>query len=285
MMNGREGMADIVKKNIIMLGDGAVGKTSLIRRFVIDEFGDEYITTIGTKVTKREVTLEEGDKQTQMIMMIWDIIGQKGYRYTQSLSFRGMNGALLVADLTRKETLESLKGYWIPLVLKIAGPIPMVFLGNKADLTDEQQYGLEEIQQVASECLAFGSTNECYITSAKTGDNVETAFNIIAKHAKKTRLIPKMKSEWNLMDKEEVKSLMHVLDHIIADFSDQFGGIEHATPIIKHQMELSDLDLKKPNEVSVMLFLESLAKIESTFKTPKEVEENKHNRLKLFGYK
>ena len=65
----------MIKKNIIMLGDGAVGKTSLIRRFVIDDYSDNYIQTIGTKVTKKELQIGPADDKKDMVLMIWDIIG------------------------------------------------------------------------------------------------------------------------------------------------------------------------------------------------------------------
>ena len=99
---------ETIKKNIILLGDGAVGKTSLVRRFVTDQFSDKYITTIGSKVTKKEIYLDTGDDRTHMVLLVWDILGQKGYRFTQALSFGGIEGALLIADVTRKETLGSL---------------------------------------------------------------------------------------------------------------------------------------------------------------------------------
>jgi small GTP-binding protein len=275
----------MIKKNIIMLGDGAVGKTSLIRRFVIDDYSDDYIQTIGTKVTKKELKVGPKDDQREMVLMIWDIIGQKGYRYTQSLSFRGMNGALMVADLTRKETLDSVLSYWIPLVLRVAGPIPMIFLGNKSDLTEEKQFELEDIQHVAENCEAFGSSSHCYLTSAKTGDTVDKAFSQLAEITKDYKPKPKMDVSWNLMDREEVKSLQDVVDHIIADFSEQFGGIEHATPVIKHQMKVSELELQNPTEVSTLKFIDNLAKIEQGYKSEKVVNENRFKRLKLFGYK
>src|SRR2546427_234457 len=66
---------DHVKRKILLLGDGAVGKTSLIRRFVVDKFSDDYITTIGTKVTKKDLRLESPGKATDMTFMIWGFLG------------------------------------------------------------------------------------------------------------------------------------------------------------------------------------------------------------------
>jgi small GTP-binding protein len=275
-------MVKKVKKNIVLLGDGAVGKTCLIRRFVVDQYSDDYIQTIGTKVTKKEINLEEDDQDVLMTMMIWDLIGQKGYRYTQSLSMRDMNGALLVADLTRSETLTSLLSYWIPLILRNAGPIPMIFLGNKNDLTDEHQYGIKDIRDVSDNCLGFGSIPRTYLTSAKTGEHVEETFTQMANQVKDHKKTPKVTAHWMLMDVDEIQTLTDVVDHITADFAEQFGGMAHATPFIKHQMKLADLDFNDPTKETITNFIERLSIIESGYKTEDIVLENKKNRLALF---
>src|SRR5438046_784173 len=92
---------DHIKRKILLLGDGAVGKTSLIRRFVVDKFSDDYITTIGTKVTKKDLRLESPGKVTDLTFMIWDVLGQKGYKGIQESSFQGAKAAhefIVVAD-------------------------------------------------------------------------------------------------------------------------------------------------------------------------------------------
>ena len=271
-------------KNIVLLGDSAVGKTSLVRRYVIDSYDDKYITTIGKKVTKKEVVLETEDGQAEINLMIWDIIGQKGYKQMQSTSFNHANGAILVSDLTRKETLESLVSYWIPLLLQSTGPIPMTIIGNKDDLTDRIQISMAELQDMAEKCQGFGVKNECFITSAKIGNNVETAFLHLADQVIKAQQPIKLNISAELLDKDEIFTFQDVVDHIVADFADQFGGIENATPFIRQQLEKSGLSLAKPNEPAVLQFIENLAHIEETYKTAKEVEANRMNRIKLFGY-
>ena len=275
----------VIKRNIVLIGDASVGKTSLVRRFVTDDFSDKYITTIGLKVTKKEIDIGPDDDKTNMILMIWDIIGQKGYKQTQSLSFKGVNGALLVADLTRNDTLDSLLEYWIPLIVKAVGPVPLIFLGNKADLKDEAEFGIEEIKSMAKKSKEFGSTNECFLVSAKNGENVEDTFIRMAEFTKERPSKPMIEISPDLMQKTDIFTIKDVVDNIIADFSDQFGGIEHATPMIKFQLEAVGLNLDKPSEVAVVKFVDKLAHIETTFKTEDVVKKNRMKRLQLFGYK
>src|SRR5213592_2010376 len=136
---------DRIKRKILLLGDGAVGKTSLIRRFVVDKFSDDYITTIGTKVTKRDLRLELGNRTVDLSLMIWDVLGQKGYKGIQESAFRGARGVILVFDVTRPETFESFDEYWIPRVRAVAGPIPMVVVGNKVDLVERREEAEKEV--------------------------------------------------------------------------------------------------------------------------------------------
>src|SRR5437879_8752336 len=122
---------DNVKRKILLLGHGAVVKARLILRFVVDKFADDYITTIGTKVTKKDLRIESPSKATDMTFMIWDVLGQKGYRGIQESSFQGAKGALLVYDATRQETAESLHEYWIPHLLSVTDPISIGLVATK----------------------------------------------------------------------------------------------------------------------------------------------------------
>ncbi len=154
------------------MGEHAVGKTSLIRRYVLDEFDDRYIVTLGAKVSKKEMefTTPEG-LEVHMDMTIWDIMGSKGFReLLREAYFHGAQGILAAADLTRYETLEDLDS-WVESVFKTVGEIPVVFAINKCDLKDQAAFGEEQIK-LATE--GFEST--WYYTSAKTGENVEALF-------------------------------------------------------------------------------------------------------------
>jgi small GTP-binding protein len=169
-------MDNELRKKVILLGDGAVGKTSLIRRFVHDEFDDNYIFTIGAKVTRQDVWIECEGVETRVIMMIWDIMGQTDYHKTQKDAFKGASAAMLVCDLTRKETLDSLGKYWIPEFEKVVGKVPMVFMGNKADLTKEKM----DKRDFEHAVQRMSSGSVCLETSAKTGQNVLESFEAVA---------------------------------------------------------------------------------------------------------
>jgi len=273
-----------IKKNIVLLGDAAVGKTSLINKFVLDQFGDQYISTIGKKVTKKEIVLEFNEDEYDMTFLIWDIIGQKGYRYSQSTSFYDAKGAIMVCDLTRPETLQSVLSYWITMVLRLLGPIPIIFLGNKADLIDERQYGLDEVDKVAESCEPFGYGRNTYLSSAKTGENVEEAFTTLGQILLERYVPVKLGSRYSLMDKDEIHNIKDALDHIMADFADQFGKMEYATPFLQHQLTISNVDLQNPTEESVRLFINNLAKAEGLYKDAFHSDENRKRRTAILRH-
>ncbi|OGS63543.1 MAG: hypothetical protein A3K59_06355 [Euryarchaeota archaeon RBG_19FT_COMBO_69_17] len=162
-----------MKVKICLVGEHAVGKTSLIRRYVLDEFDDRYIVTLGAKVSKKEMTLDErGGGAIQMDMTIWDIMGSKGFReLLREAYFHGAQGILAVADLTRYDTLEDLDS-WVESVFRTVGEIPVVFAVNKTDLKDQAAFGEDQVGQATE---AFDAPY--YLTSAKTGENVETVFH------------------------------------------------------------------------------------------------------------
>ena len=164
-----------IKTKVCLVGEAAVGKTSLIRRFVQDEFDDRYITTLGAKVSKREMAFDVpgGKPQIQMDVTIWDIMGEKGFRdLLKEAFFSGAKGVLAVCDLTRYSTLKELDD-WVRSVFRVVGEIPVVYAINKVDLRDEVMilYGEKEIEQAARSFEA-----PFLYTSAKTGENVDFLF-------------------------------------------------------------------------------------------------------------
>jgi len=166
------------KYKICLIGENAVGKTSLIQRFVHNEFSDHYLTTIGTKISKKDVVITHPnrDRKVDITMMIWDIMGQKGFRPILSHSYFHMaKGGIAVCDLTRPHTLDEITG-WIESMFEITGKIPVIICANKADLKDEVKIKEEDLAELATSYDA-----PFLFTSAKSGDNVETAFETIGR--------------------------------------------------------------------------------------------------------
>jgi len=168
----KEGEEYVAKLKIGLVGDSRVGKTRLIRRFVLDQCDDRYIRTIGAKVSKKEILLPLSKKKRMRVdMMIWDVMGKKitAELYMQS-QFKGMQGILAVCDVTRNESLSSVDD-WTSSVFHVAGNVPVHILVNKMDLED--QFEIEE-SDVVERSKSLGSPFT--FTSAKTGENVERGF-------------------------------------------------------------------------------------------------------------
>ena len=165
-----------MKSKIALIGEGAVGKTSLIRRFVRDEYDDKYLHTVGTKVTKIELTVPHGpDSEVEVDVAIFDIMGQKGFKdMVKETFFFGCQGLLAVCDVTRRDTLHAVHD-WMSAATSVAGDVPAFLLVNKMDL--EKQRACPE-----SEVVKVAETWEMPIayTSAKTGVGVDDAFNSLA---------------------------------------------------------------------------------------------------------
>lgn len=163
---------DIMKAKLCLAGSSSVGKSSLIRRYVLNEFDDRYIETIGTKISKKQVSVPiKGEDPIMVNLLVWDIMGQMGFReLLQEQFFQGAQGVLAVADITRPETLDDLY-VWIDQIDRIAGPLPIVLAMNKMDLPAERHMPEANIRK-------FVHAFDCEVvkTSAKTGENVEEVF-------------------------------------------------------------------------------------------------------------
>ena len=162
-----------MKVKVCLVGEGAVGKTCLIRRFIHDQFDYRYISTLGAKVSKKEVVVRDprGIGEIAIDMTIWDIMGEKGFReLLKEAYFHGAQGILAVCDITRKDTLHELHD-WIAAVHRVTGAIPAQFLANKSDLRDKATATDDDVKKVAE-----SHKSPFLFTSAKTGENVEAGF-------------------------------------------------------------------------------------------------------------
>lgn len=153
----------MVRKKICLLGTSAVGKTSLVRRFVRGIFSDEYLTTLGVKIDKKAVTVRD----ERVELLVWDLNGEDAFQTLQLSYLRGSAGYLLVADGTRPATLD----HALDLHMRaqaVTGPVPHALLLNKGDL--ETEWAVEPIRMAAL------AEHNARVTSAKTGSGVEEAF-------------------------------------------------------------------------------------------------------------
>ena len=164
-------------KKVVVIGDGAVGKTSLIRRFVQDVFDDRYLNTIGAKVMKKELGVNRPDtgEIVDLKLILWDIAGQETFNTVKKAYYRGASGAIVVCDCTRRETMEHMHR-WIENLFDVSDVIPMVIIINKIDLEGEAQFSEHEVRE---DYAAYGAS--VFMTSAKSGDNVEMVFHELGK--------------------------------------------------------------------------------------------------------
>ena len=161
-------MFNVVQKKICLLGDFAVGKTSLMRRFVEDRFDDKYLSTIGVKISRKTVFRPYG----QLNLLVWDMTGGDDIGTQAKASYlRGASGALVVCDLTRRETLSIFERY--AQQMRTLNPqTPLVLVGNKVDLLADRGISDTELQSIADSL----GTGTFFLTSAKTGAQVDAAF-------------------------------------------------------------------------------------------------------------
>ena len=160
------------KFKIPLFGSQNVGKTSLILRFIKQTFSYDLKQTIGTNFLIKDVEIDGDDVR----LMIWDIGGQAQFSTMRNIYFKGSQGAIGVYDVTTPESLLRLPG-WISTLKKAAGPIPLVIIGNKVDLSPEQR----RVSKDDALDLANRLDATHLETSAKDGKNVEEMFLVIAR--------------------------------------------------------------------------------------------------------
>ncbi|MEL6928905.1 MAG: Rab family GTPase [Cyanobacteria bacterium J06600_6] len=169
-------MSTITKK-ICLLGDFNVGKTSLVRRFVEDKFDDRYLSTVGVKVSRKSVSIKTELDIEQLNLLVWDLEGNTKFKSITPSYLKGASGSIIVADLTRKDTIENLKQH-LQLFFQINPKSKAIIALNKADLIPPEKLAkLVENYQSQSSKRVLG----VYTTSAKTGNRVDEMFQLVAK--------------------------------------------------------------------------------------------------------
>ena len=159
---------------IVVVGDGAVGKTSLIKKFTKGTFEKDYVKTIGAQFSKYNKKFN-GDL---IRLVFWDIAGQEDFNFLQPLFYKESKAAIIVYSLEEntlgKKSFTHIKN-WYEVIEKNCGDIPIVLFANKVDLVDQNNINKSKIQNLANEYKFLNF----YFTSAKTGQGVVNAFNAI----------------------------------------------------------------------------------------------------------
>jgi small GTP-binding protein len=176
---------------IVLCGDGGVGKTSLRRVYLKQEFNSGYLETLGADFATKKVNIMFDSQEYQIKYLIWDLAGQPAFNVVRPNYFKGSNAILLIFDVTNKKSYENVI-FWINEIktsfLDKEIP-PIALLGNKKDLVDEKTVD-EYITSLEGEKLSKKISNDYYNnkfdvpyieTSAKTGENVDQAFLILSK--------------------------------------------------------------------------------------------------------
>ena len=160
----------MIQKKICMLGGFAVGKTSLVARYVSSIFSDKYLSTVGVKIDKKQLSVDGKD----VTLMLWDIYGQDDFQTVQPSQLRGMSGYLLVVDGTRRATLETARQLQ-QKATEAVGPVPFILLLNKLDLATQWDIDEPAFFKLVEEGWRVVKT------SAKSGEGVEQAFELLAR--------------------------------------------------------------------------------------------------------
>lgn len=155
----------MIQKKICLLGGFAVGKTSLVRRFITDMFSEQYHTTIGVTIEKKTLLVADQD----VTLMIWDLYGEDDFQKMRESYLRGSSGYILVADGMRRSTLDTAEALH-RLAQATLGPVPFVLIVNKADQVKEWEIDDATLARLRQQgWLVFTG-------SAKTGDGVPELF-------------------------------------------------------------------------------------------------------------
>jgi small GTP-binding protein len=168
-----------ISKKVCLLGDFAVGKTSLVRRFVYNLFDDRYLSTIGVKVSRKTVDVSRENGILELNLLIWDLAGSDGFNQARKSYLRGAAGALLVCDVTRPQTLASLQSYANDL-WQMNPEARFVVAANKCDLIDASTWSEQYLTAGQVEDFAGSLGAPWALTSARTGDEVEALFRYLA---------------------------------------------------------------------------------------------------------
>jgi len=157
---------------LILGGEGGVGKTSMVHRFVENAFQTDYKSTIGTSIMKKECDFEGLESKVRFVL--WDLAGQAQFKRVRQSYLSNAEAGILVYDVTRKDTFDSIEN-WYSEIKDVSPKISLILVGNKIDLIEDRIISTETGEELSKKL------NLSYIeTSAKTGENINDAFKMLA---------------------------------------------------------------------------------------------------------
>jgi small GTP-binding protein len=257
-------------KKVALVGDSAVGKTSLIRRFVVDVFDDKYIATIGAKVSKRDLEYKLPDKVVYLTLMLWDILGQKDYKKMRTQGLTGAHGVMLVTDLSRPDTVKAVEEFWLPEIWELVPGVPILFVGNKTDLADETSNTVTALKEIARK-----AEMPIILSSAKTGENVGSTFRKIGELMIANEMVEKKAGE------PSVESIAQAIDDVVSDFCEQYGDTYRAMEIVEREFARAKVSMNSPNKDTLLMAIEYLSDVERDVHGRDVSEVNKLRRWKM----
>ena len=258
---GLKGIIMFVRKvKVCLLGDPEVGKTSLIRRFVVNKYDDNYLSTLGTRVSKKTMVFPSN----HLVLMIWDLTGQVEFKRVRTTAYLNAEGAIIVGDMSRPGTIKNFP-QWKQELMDIAGEVPFMLLGNKVDLIENK---LQASDTMFKWSKALGAPFE--LTSAKTGENVEKTFQTLGK-----RIIESFTSKPKQVQPQMVREVgptqitpLTVEDEIIMKFCEIMEDNELAMATVRKQFKEANVDFRKPTKEQLLEISNRLADVLKSLRGP-----------------
>ncbi|MFX0093410.1 MAG: Rab family GTPase, partial [Candidatus Hodarchaeota archaeon] len=165
---------------LVIIGDAAVGKTELAKKLGISQLSGSLGRTIGANIGSVEVSIPTDDNRDDLSIQIFDLVGDYSFASVQKMFYLGACGTMVLYDVTRKETFESVP-FWINQYLMNSHRVtPIMIVGNKIDLKHKAQVDAKEGHDLAEKLASDIGTDVSFVeTSALTGDNVQEAFSTL----------------------------------------------------------------------------------------------------------
>jgi len=223
-----------------LIGDGGVGKTSIVQRYVHDMFAETYKATIGTFIAKKEIQFERLDSRVRF--MIWDLAGQEQFKRLMPDYLTDSNAGIIVFDITSRESFDNVKN-WYNIITRVALPsIVLILAGNKVDLESERVVSTKECHNLAKE---LGIS---YIeTSAKTNEKIDDVFEWIALEIINRKIIP---------------DGIPILDEVIKKESVYFISGPQLEFLRQYFIKQADFIIDKQESQKILKYLDLLKSIE-----------------------